>query len=77
MTPGYLSDIGSLLETLLYDPRLRRRRPSAIAIRQGDDIKALDLARPLTPFSFETGFDIATHRHLANARINFYQIAKS
>lgn len=34
-------------------------------------------ARPLTPFSFETGFDIATHRRLANARINIYQIANA
>lgn len=28
MTPGYLGHIRSLLETLLYDPRLRRRGPS-------------------------------------------------
>jgi len=30
-----------------------------------------------TPFSFETGFEITTHHHLANARLNTYQIAKS
>ncbi|MGA1852162.1 hypothetical protein VH570_15115, partial [Sphingobium sp. HT1-2] len=77
VTPGYLGHIRALLETLLDDPRLRRRRPSTVAIRQGNDVKTLDLACPPTPFSFETGFEITTHHHLANARLNTYQIAKS
>nr|AJW29561.1 hypothetical protein pJE1_139 [Sphingomonas sp. JE1] len=77
MTPGDLGHIRPFLEALLYDPRLRRRRPSTVAIRQGNDIKALDLACPLTPVSFETGFEITTYRHLANARLTTYQIAKS
>ncbi|MBG6117396.1 hypothetical protein IWY39_001200 [Sphingobium sp. JAI105] len=46
MTPRHLGHIRSLLETLLYDPRLRRPRPSTVVIRQWNDIKTLGLACP-------------------------------